>query len=63
VVIVSTEAELAIFKREIASLDEDFRNSVGYLRIDDLQRALDHLQSMKDLLNSLGLLSVRTPSP
>jgi hypothetical protein len=57
VVVVSSRDELEDFKNEIASLDESFRNSVGYFEVQDLQRALEHLQSLKDILNNLGLLS------
>jgi hypothetical protein len=57
VVIVSSEKELEAFRREIASLDEAFRNSVSYFEVGDLQRALDHLQELKDILRTLGLLS------
>lgn len=45
---------------EIASLPEDFRTSVGYLSVDDLQRAPNHLESMKDLLKTVGLLAPKT---
>lgn len=58
VIIVSTEAELEKFRGEISSLEESFRNSVGYFKVDDLQEALDHLGAMKDILKSLGLLSI-----
>ncbi len=57
VVVVSTRDELDKFKEEIASLDESFRTSVGYFEVQDLQRALDHLQGLKDILKTLGLLS------
>jgi hypothetical protein len=57
VVIVSSEKELEVFRREIAPLDEAFRRSVSYFEVGDLQRALDHLQELKDILRTLGLLS------
>ena len=57
VIVVSSKRELENFKKEIAHLDESFRNSVGYFEVQDLQRALDYLQSLKDILKSLGLLS------
>ena len=56
VVVVSTMDELEAFKDEIATLDQRFANSVGYFDVSDLQRALAHLQQLKDILNSLGLL-------
>lgn len=56
VVIVSSKGELDQFKREIMSLDEDFRNAVGYFEVRDLQRALSHVQGLKDILSTLGLL-------
>lgn len=56
VVIVSSKSELDQFKREIASLDENFRNAVGYFEVRDLQRALGQVQGLKEILNTLGLL-------
>jgi hypothetical protein len=56
VVIVSSKDELDQFKREIASLDEGFRNAVGYFEVRDLQRALSQVQGLKEILNGLGLL-------
>jgi hypothetical protein len=46
-----------MFRREIASLPEGFREHVGFFEVGDLQRALEHLHSLKTILNSLGLLS------
>lgn len=60
VVVVSSKIELDKFKEEIASLDESFRNSVGYFEVKDLQRALRHLQELKDILKTLGLLSIES---
>lgn len=60
VIIVSSGNELDDFREEIASLDEGFRNSVGYFEVQDLQRALNHLQSLKDILKTLGLLNTVT---
>jgi hypothetical protein len=57
VVVVSSRDELGKFKEEIVSLDEGFRTSVGYFEVQDLQHALDHLQSLKEILKTLGLLS------
>jgi hypothetical protein len=57
VVVVSSRDELDRFRGEIASLDEGFRTSVGYFEVQDLQRALDHLQGLKEILRTLGLLS------
>jgi hypothetical protein len=47
VVLVSNKEELDRFKGEIASLSENFRMSVGYFEVEDLERALSHLQSLK----------------
>jgi hypothetical protein len=58
VVVVSMRDELDKFKDEITSLPESFRTSVGYFEVQDLQRALDHLQGLKDILKTLGLLNV-----
>jgi len=60
VVLVSSRDELDNFKNEITSLDESFRNSVGYFEVKDLQRALNHLQSLKDILKTLGLLNTES---
>jgi len=60
VIIVSSKDELEKFRGEIASLDEDFRTSVGYFEVQDLERALAHLQSLKDILKTLGLLSAES---
>jgi hypothetical protein len=60
VVIVSSRDELDKFKGEIASLDEGFRTSVGYFEVEDLERALSHLQSLKDIMKTLGLLSAES---
>lgn len=57
VVVVSTKGELDRFRLEVESLDEGFRTAVGYFEVQDLQRALDHLQTLKDILKTLGLLS------
>jgi hypothetical protein len=57
VVVVSSKDELDRFKAEIDSLEEGFRTSVGYFEVQHLERALDHLQSLKDILKTLGLLS------
>ena len=56
VILVSSSAELDRFKLEISTLDESFRNSVGYLEVKALQHALSHLQGLKDILTGLGLL-------
>ena len=53
--------KLAAFREEITNLDESFRNSVGYFDISDLRRALENLQQLKDILNTLGLLRVEAP--
>ncbi|MCK4816319.1 hypothetical protein KA005_11170, partial [bacterium] len=58
VVIVSSKTELDKFKGEIASLDEAFRNSVGYFEVKELQQSLMHLQELKDILKTFGLLSI-----
>lgn len=60
VVLVSSKAELDSFKGEIASLSESFRTSVGYFEVEDLQRALTHLQSLKEIMKTLGLLSAES---
>jgi len=57
VVIVSSREELDIFRREISALGEDFRNAVGYFSVDELQVALLHLNALKNMLDSIGLLA------
>ncbi len=59
VIIVSSQEEIDAFKREILDLSEDFRNAVGYFEVGELQLALDHLDSLKTILNNLGLLSTQ----
>lgn len=59
-IIVSVEEELKKFREEISSLDENFRNSIAYFKVDDLQAALDYLKSLKGILKTLGLLSVES---
>jgi hypothetical protein len=56
VIIVSTDDELEQFRKEITSLGEDFRKAVGYFKVDDLQEALDNLDSLKNILRTIGLL-------
>ncbi len=58
VILVSSRRDLNSFKEEIATLDEGFRNSVGYFEVQDLQTALDHMQALKSILRSIGLLNV-----
>ena len=60
VIIVSTDKELERFKEEIATLSEDFRNSVGYFRVKDLEDALTHQEALKKTLESIGLMKKRT---
>jgi hypothetical protein len=38
------------------SLPEDFRNSMGYFKVKDLQKALEHQVALKDILSNIGLL-------
>jgi len=56
VIIVSSREELAKFQQEISSLEEGFRTSVGYFEVQELQDALEHLQDLKDIMKTLGLL-------
>ncbi len=56
VIIVSTQDEIERFKGEIAYLAEDFRRSVGYFDVQDLEQALEHLEALKLILDELGLL-------
>lgn len=62
VVIVSIDKELEKFRREIATLKEDFRNSVGYLRVKDLADALIHQEALKKILEGIGLMKKKTPA-
>jgi len=64
VILVSLDSELEAFKREIASLGEDFRNAVGYLEVKELETALEQIGLLKDILRNVGLLSFeRISSP
>lgn len=56
VIIVSTKEEIEKFKGEILSLQEDFRKAVGYFDIEDLQKALEYQESIKEILTNIGLL-------
>jgi hypothetical protein len=60
VVIVSTDSEIEKFKAEIASLNEDFRNSVGYFSVEDLEEALLHQESLKKIMGTIGLMKQKT---
>lgn len=60
VIIVSSESEIEKFKMEISSLPEEFRNSVGYFNINDLQRALEHIDSLKEILTTIGLMRTKS---
>jgi len=55
VIIVSTEEELNAFKNEISDLSEEFRKSVGYFDIVDLQKALEYQENIKNILINIGL--------
>jgi hypothetical protein len=56
-VFVAKRADLDMFRREVASLPEGFREHLGFFEVGDLQRALENLDSLKVIMNSLGLLS------
>jgi len=56
VIIVSTKDEIEKFKEEISALPEDFRESVGYFNVNDLQKALEQLNTLREILASIGLL-------
>jgi hypothetical protein len=60
VIIVARPDDLAVFRREIATLYESFRQAVGYFEVGELTRAIEHLQALKDILNALGLLSINS---
>lgn len=60
VVLVSTDDELGKFKEEISTLPEDFRNSVGYFRVKDLEEALLHQEYLKRTLETVGLMTLKT---
>lgn len=62
VVIVASETELSRFKGEIATLTEDFRNSVGYFSVKWLEEALMHQEALKKIMATIGLMKTRTPA-
>ncbi len=57
VILVSLNEELEAFRKEIASLGEDFRDAVGYFDVKDLEAALEQLDMLKEILRSTGLMS------
>jgi hypothetical protein len=59
VVIVLTDNEIEKFKVEIASLNEEFRNSVGYFSVEDLEEALLHQEPLKKIMVTIGLMKPR----
>jgi len=59
VVFVAVDSEIEKIKGEIATLREEFRNSVGYFRVKDLQEALLHQEALKNILASIGLMKTR----
>jgi hypothetical protein len=59
VVFVAIDSEIEKIKNEISSLREEFRDSVGYFNVKDLQEALAHQESLKKILASIGLMKTR----
>ena len=55
VVLVSTADELEKFEKEISTLPEEFRKSVGYFNISDLQMAVEYQENIKEILRKIGL--------
>ncbi|SDL68914.1 hypothetical protein [Halarsenatibacter silvermanii] len=56
VILVSYKEEIEAFKDEISTLSEDFRNSMCYFRVEDLRESLNHLDTMRDILDDVGLM-------
>lgn len=56
---VAVDSEIEKIKGEIATLREEFRNSVGYFRVKDLQEALVHQEALKNILAAIGLMKTR----
>jgi hypothetical protein len=55
VVLVSTNNELEKFESEISTLQEEFRKSVGYFKINDLQKVVEYQENIKEILRNIGL--------
>lgn len=60
VIIVSTAEEISKFKEMIKTLDESFRKSVNYFEVNELYKAMDNLNGLRDILNKIGLMATET---
>jgi len=56
VIAVSDESQLDKIKNESEGLPEEFRRSLGFWRVSDVQKVSENLQSAINLINSLGLI-------
>lgn len=56
VIAVSDELQLAKIKNESEGLPEEFRRSLGFWRVPDVQKVSESLQSAIDIINGLGLI-------
>jgi hypothetical protein len=56
VIAVSDEAQLERIKDEAEGLPEEFRRSLGFWRVSEVQKVSENLQSATDVINDLGLI-------
>ncbi|WP_254810782.1 hypothetical protein [Natronosalvus amylolyticus] len=55
-VIVSTQDQLATFEDEIEAISTDFSQSVSYLEVSQVNKAVSRLADLKDILQDAGLM-------
>jgi hypothetical protein len=56
VIAVSDEVQLEQIKNEAEGLPEEFRRSLGFWRVSEVQKVSESLQSAIDVINGLGLI-------
>lgn len=55
-VIVSTRDQLATFEEEIEAISTDFSHAVSYLEVEQVNKAVDLLAELKEVLQDAGLM-------
>jgi hypothetical protein len=55
-VIVSTQDQLVTFKDEIEAISTDFSHAVSYLEVEQVNKAVDLLADLKEILQDAGLM-------
>jgi len=56
VIAVSDQEQLEKIKHETEGLPEDFRRSIAFWQVSDVQQVEDSLQKVIEAINSLGLM-------